>query len=78
MTQKKDFETKGKVLIKNLGKRLTKYAERNLNTKHVNRKIFFLLRDPFTYVNAYAKISKNKGVLTEGYQDENTMIETIY
>nr|QYB22876.1 hypothetical protein [Nitzschia ovalis] len=73
MTKQENIKTKGKTLIKDLGKRLTKYTDRNLNTKHVNRKIFFLLRDPFIYVNAYAKISKNKGALTEGHQDEKTM-----
>lgn len=73
MSTKKMNINKGKILIKNLGKQLMKYADRNLNTKHINRKIFFLLRDPFIYINAYAKISKNKGALTKGYQDDNMM-----
>lgn len=68
-----EFLIEGEKKIKRLGKRLMRYADRNLDTKHVNRKIFFLLRDPFTYVNAYAKISKNKGAHTEGYQDEKIM-----
>jgi hypothetical protein len=32
-----------------------------------------LLHDPFTFVNAYTKISKNKGALTKGYKDSSDM-----
>jgi RNA-directed DNA polymerase len=51
-------------------KHLREHTRRNENTDHVNYKILHLLHDPFTYINAYAKISKNKGALTEGIQDE--------
>jgi retron-type reverse transcriptase len=60
-------------LITNLGKRLEAHTQRNLNTNHINGKIFHLFRDPFLFVNAYTKISKNKGALTEGYKDSGTM-----
>lgn len=70
---KKKLIQEGKKKIENLGKFLEKHAERNQNTKHINRKIFHLLRHPFIYVNAYLKISKNRGALTKGYQDEGLM-----
>jgi RNA-directed DNA polymerase len=47
--------------------------KRNSNTKHVHHKIFHLLRDPFIFVNAYAKVSKNRGAFSKGYRDDNTM-----
>lgn len=52
------------------GKSLEKHTKRNLNTKHINYKFMYLLHDPFTFVNAYTKIIKNKGALTEGHEDE--------
>lgn len=54
-------------------KKLSKHTERNINTNHINYKLFYLLLDPFTFVNAYTKISKNKGALTKGHEDEGTM-----
>jgi len=60
-------------LITKLGKRLNAHTQRNLNTNHINGKVFHLFRDPFLFVNAYTKISKNKGSLTEGYKDSETM-----
>lgn len=60
-----DIETRSKSLMA--------HARRNENTDHVNYKIQYLLHDPFTFVNAYAKISKNKGALTEGTQDEKVI-----
>ncbi len=67
------FLSKRKVPITRLGNRLDSHTRRNLNTIYINYKIFHLLRDPFIYINAYTKISKNKGALTEGYKDSNTM-----
>lgn len=57
--------------IEVLSKHLRDHTRRNLNTSHINYKIHYLLYDSFTFVNAYAKISKNKGALTEGIEDEN-------
>jgi RNA-directed DNA polymerase len=65
-----------KIQKKNLlkkGKNFNKHIERNLHTKHVNYKLMYLLHDPFIYVNAYTKISKNKGALTKGHEDECPM-----
>jgi nicotine oxidoreductase len=56
-----------------LSKRLRDHAERNKDGEHINHKIFYLLHDPFTFVNAYAKISKNAGALTEGYNEDGMM-----
>jgi retron-type reverse transcriptase len=52
---------------------LTKHTERNQNTKHINYKIYYLLENPFTIINAYSKISKNKGALTKGFNDSNVI-----
>ena len=46
---------------------------RNKKTNHINRKIFYLFKDPFTIINAYTKISKNKGAVSRGFKDDNTM-----
>ena len=58
--EKKEFLIKEKQKIVNLSDKLRKYVERNRDTKYINHKIFYLLHDPFTFVNAYAKISKIK------------------
>jgi len=57
-----DIETRSKLL--------REHTRRNKNTDHVNYKIQYLLYDPFIFINAYVKISKNKGALTEDIQDE--------
>lgn len=59
--------------IKNLSYKLKKHTERNKNTNHINRKIFHLITSPFTFVNAYAKISKNRGALTLGYKEDKSI-----
>lgn len=59
--------------ISSLGIRLHEFVQRNQNGIHINYKIHHLLHDPFTFVNAYAKISKNRGAMTEGYDDEGIM-----
>ena len=63
----------GKVFINRLGDKLKKHTKRNENTQHINYKIFHLLKDPFIFVNAYTKISKNRGALSKGYKDSNIM-----
>ena len=68
--QKKEFLTIGEFFIKSKAKKLIRHTERNKNTTHINHKVQHLLYDPFTFVNAYAKISKNKGALTEGHKDD--------
>lgn len=53
---------------------LEEHTRRNKNTSHINYKIYYLLCNPYTFVNAYAKISKNKGALTKGVdKHEQTM-----
>ena len=63
----------GPKFIETLGRNLGKHTKRNEDTSHINYKIHYLLHDPFTFVNAYAKISKNKGALTEGVEDDNVI-----
>lgn len=45
---------------------LERCSQRNQNTQHKNFKLYHLLCAPFTFINAYVKISKNKGALTKG------------
>lgn len=64
---------KGSIIAK--GKQLHNLRNRNLNTKHQNYKLHYLLCDPFTFANAYSKISKNKGALTKGIKEDEEMIK---
>jgi hypothetical protein len=68
--ERKNLIERGKKQIKKLSYKLDRHTERNKNTSHINYKINYLLHDPFTFVNAYTKISKNKGALTKGYKDD--------
>ena len=43
---------------------------RNQDTTHINYKIFHLLGNPYTFVTAYTNISKNKGVLSKGIEED--------
>jgi len=72
-TNKKMILEMGLRDIEKRSRHLREHTRRNLDTTHVNYKIQHLLYDPFTFINAYAKISKNKGALTEGINEERTM-----
>lgn len=69
----KEKTAEGIEFIEALGRDLGAHTRRNENTSHINYKIQYLLYDPFTFVNAYAKISKNKGALTKGVDDDNVI-----
>lgn len=56
-------------------KKLEKHSSRNIDTKHINKKVYYLLHDEYTFVNAYAKISKNKGALTKGIASDEEVIK---
>lgn len=64
-----------KLELNRLSFQLDRLKERNLNTTHINYKIYHLLCDPFTYVNAYSKISKNSGALTKGIKDDQEIMK---
>lgn len=68
---KKDLILQGKKYIEKLDMFFIKHIKRNKNTKHINRKLFYILRNPFIYVSAYSKISKNRRALIKGYQDDS-------
>lgn len=55
--------------------KLKAHVTRNLNTSHENHKIYHLLGDPFTFVNAYTKISKNTGALTKGIESDEEIMK---
>ena len=62
-------------LISKLSKHLENHENRNKNTEHINYKIHYLLEKPFTFVNAYARISKNKGALTRATKTDEEYIK---
>lgn len=65
--------TKEERKTSSLGTRFHKFVQRNQNGIHINYKIHHLLHDPFIFVNAYAKITKNKGAMTEKHDNEGIM-----
>lgn len=75
LTKNEKFKllAEGKENIEKLVIPLRNHTNRNKNIGHINHKIMHLLYDPFTFVNAYTKISKNQGAMTEGVDDEGTM-----
>lgn len=52
--------------MKSKGNYLANYTEKSKNTTHIHSNIYWLLIKPFTYLNAYGNISKNKGSTTPG------------
>ena len=54
---------------------LLSFQERNKNTSHVNYKVYHLLCKPYIFVNAYAKIIKNKGALTKGIKEDEEIMK---
>ncbi len=57
---------------------LQSLQNRNLNIKHINNKINYLLCDPFIFVNVYANISKNKGALTKGIPSDEEIMKITH
>lgn len=68
--EKKQFLQQEHDRIKKISKKLNNHTTRNKSTEHINYKVFYLLHDPFTFINAYSKIGKNKGALTKGVEDD--------
>lgn len=71
---KKNRIAQGELDISRMAKKLKNFSNRNLSTTHINYKIHHLLHDPFTFVNAYAKISKNRGALTKGIKSDSEIM----
>jgi retron-type reverse transcriptase len=75
---KKQYEqqhiTKRRDYLRKQSLPLIQLRMRNEDTKHINHKIYHLLCDPFIYVNAYAKISKNPGALTKGIKSDEEIM----
>jgi group II intron reverse transcriptase/maturase len=68
--EKKLFIQQERDRTNKLSQKLNNHTTRNQDTGHINYKVFHLLHDPFTIINAYSKISKNKGALTTGIDDD--------
>lgn len=70
----KDLVTQGPLIIADHSKFLEHHKQRNQDTNHINYKIHYLLEKPFTFINAYSRVSKNKGALTKATpKDEEIM-----
>ena len=74
---KKAILTEWKHLEQKLSFQLSSLAKRNTDPNHKNYKIYHLLTLPFTYINAYAKISKNKGALTKGVEEDEQYVRSF-
>lgn len=61
----------------NRGYQLERLRIRNLDPTHINNKIYHLLCDPFSFINAYSKISKNLGALTKGIEEDEESIKSF-
>ena len=72
--EKKELLNRRKLDIINRGNKLENLRLRNLSHKHINWKLYYLLWDPFTFNNAYAKISKNAGALTKAIDSKETIL----
>lgn len=59
--------------IENLSVRFQDHVTRNTNSSHINYKIHYLLHDPFTLVNAYTRIIKNKEGLLKSFNNRKIM-----
>lgn len=46
-------------MIKKFGKNFARLLSRNKDTNYINRKIHHFFKNPFIFVNAYTKTSKN-------------------
>lgn len=54
---------------------LKAFQRRNEDTTHINYKVYHLLCQPFTYINAYANIAKNKGARTKGIHEDDEIMK---
>lgn len=69
--QKSQLLAAGQILIEKLAHKLNRHTERNTNVEYINKELYHILCHPFTYVNAYTRISKNKGALTTGVIEDD-------
>lgn len=62
-------------ILETLGSNLRAHSNRNKNIHHINYKIYHLLCHPFTFINAYGRIVKNKGATTRGIEENYGYLE---
>ena len=74
MKSGKEILEKGPLFVESMSQRLNNHTLRNRDTSHINKKIYHLLEDPYTFINAYARISKNKGALTKGIPTDDAIM----
>lgn len=60
--------------IYNLSYHLRKLTLNNKSTDFINHKIYHLLCRPYTFINAYSRIVKNKGSTTKGIPSDEEML----
>lgn len=69
LTAKKDFDA----TVFNT-KHLSALESRNNDPLHINYKLYHILVDPMTYVNAFGKICKNNGATTKDVKTDQGML----
>lgn len=74
MKSGKEILKSGPEFVQKMSQRLSHHTLRNTDTSHINKNIYHLLEDPYTFINAYARISKNKGALTKGIPSDESMM----
>jgi hypothetical protein len=73
-----DFEKLARLsqqVCRNLVKPTNRLIDRNASGTYINRKIFHFMCDPRLYINAYVRISKNKGALTKGNPNDKEVMK---
>ena len=70
--RKQTKELAGKVVVHRT-RHLRNHVNRNLSLFHTNFKIYYLLCQPYTFVNAQINMRANSGFLTKGVDDKETI-----
>lgn len=65
-----EFYDMARQSINDKAHKLNAHTKRNTNLSHINYEVYHLLCDPFTFNNSYTPVSKNKGALTKGVEQD--------
>ena len=73
--EKKQFIELAKQVTAYKAQPLTNLTRRNLDITHINRKVYHILHNPYSLLNAHVNISKNKGPLTKSMAGDTQYIQ---
>lgn len=71
--EKQQLLKQGRQYTNKFNDKMKNCIKKNKKISHINYKIFYLLYDPFTFVNAFLKINENRKVLTRNYEKNETI-----